>query len=58
VSAVGPATQDFELPDIVSAGPPTAATPLVVPASEEIETRDLPATEPMEAAEYRRVTVA
>jgi hypothetical protein len=57
VSAVGPATQDFELPDIVSAGPPTAATPLVAPASEEIETRDLPATEPMEAAEPRGVTV-
>jgi hypothetical protein len=57
VSAVGPATQDFELPDIVSAGPPTAATPLVAPASEEIETRDLPATEPMAAAEHRRVTV-
>ena len=56
VSAVGPATQDFELPDIVSAGPATAATPLVAPVNDELETRDLPATEPMEAAEPRRAT--
>ena len=57
VSAVGPATQNFDLPDIVSAGPATAATPLVASANEELETRDLPATEPTEAAEPRRVTV-
>ena len=58
VSAVGPATQDFQVPDIVSASPATAATPLVAPAHDELETRDLPATEPMEAAEPRRATVA
>ena len=57
VSAVGPATQDFDLPDIVSAGPPTAATPVAAPANEELKARDLPATQPMEAAEPRRVTV-
>ena len=57
VSAVGPTTQDFDLPDIVSAGPPTAATPLVAPGNDEIETRDLPATEPMEVAEPWRATV-
>ena len=57
VSAVGPTTEDFDLPDIVSAGLPTAASPVVAPANEELETRDLPATEPMEAAEPRRATV-
>jgi hypothetical protein len=57
VSVVGPATQDFELPNIVSAGPPTTTTPLVASASDELQTRDLPATEPMEAAEPRRAAV-
>ena len=57
VSAVGPATHDFDLPDIVSAGPATAATPLVAPSNDELQTRDLPATEPMESAEPRRATV-
>lgn len=57
VSAVVPDTEDFDLPDIVSAGLPTAASPVVAPANEELETRDLPATEPMEAAEPRRATV-
>ena len=57
VSAVGPATQDFDLPDIVSAGPPTAASPLIAPANNELQTRDLPATQPMEAAEPRQAMV-
>ena len=56
VPAGGPAIQDFDLPDIVSAGPPNAATPLDASANDEVETRDLPATELMEAAEPRRVT--
>lgn len=57
VRPVDPTAQDLELPAIVSAGPPTAATPLVAPANDELKTCDLPVTEPMKAAEPRRVTV-
>ena len=57
LAAVGPATQDFDLPAIVSAGPATASTPLIAPGNDELQTRDLPATEPMDAAEPRRATV-
>lgn len=46
---------DFELPDIVSAGADAAATPLVTPVNGEFETRDPPAIEPMEAAKPPRV---
>jgi len=56
-SAVGPPTQNFDLPDIVSADPSTAPTPLVAPGNDELQTRDLPETELMETAEPRRATV-
>ena len=57
VSAVGPATQNFDLPNIVSADPATAPTSLVAPGNDELQTRDLPVTALMETAEPRRAMV-
>lgn len=56
VPQVGPVTQDYQLPDIVPAGPRTEVTPIVPRVDDGIATSDLPATEPMVCAE-QRVTI-
>jgi len=56
VPQVGPVTQDYQLPDIVPAGPRTEVTPIVPPVDDGLATSDLPATEPMVRAEPRANT--
>jgi len=51
VPQVGPVTQDYQLPDIVPAGPRTEVTPIVPPVDDGLATSDLPATEPMVRAD-------
>ena len=51
VPTVGPDAASVDLPDIVSAGPKTEATPVTQVAQGAVETRDLPATELIEPAE-------
>ena len=51
VPTVGPNTASLDLPDIVSAGPKTEATPVSQVAQGAVETRDLPATELIEPSE-------
>ena len=53
VPTVGPDTASLDLPDIVSAGPKTEATPVIQGAHGAVETRDLPATELIEPTEPR-----
>jgi len=50
VPTVGPDTASLDLPDIVSAGPKTEASPATQVAHGAVETRDLPATEPIETS--------
>ena len=51
VPTVGPNTARLDLPDIVSAGPKTEATPVTQVPHGAVETRDLPATELIEPSE-------
>jgi len=51
VPTVGPDTASLNLPDIVSAGPKTDATPVTQVTHGVVETRDLPETELIEPAE-------
>jgi hypothetical protein len=51
VPTVGHDTASPDLPDIVSAGPKTEATPVTRVAHGAVETRDLPATELIETSE-------
>ncbi|MGA0313443.1 MAG: DUF3566 domain-containing protein, partial [Ilumatobacteraceae bacterium] len=51
VPTVGPDTASLDLPDIVSAGPKTEATPVTQVPHGAVETRDLPATELIEPSE-------
>ena len=51
VPTVGPDAASLDLPDIVSAGPKTEATPVTQVAHGAVETRDLPATELIEPVE-------
>ena len=53
VPAVGPDTAGLDLPDIVSVGPKTEATPVTQVPHGAVETRDLPATELIEPSESK-----
>ena len=46
-------SEEYELPDIVPAGPRTEATPIVPPVENGAATEDLPATEPLVRTEPR-----
>ena len=52
-AATGAPSEEYELPDIVPAGPRTEATPIVPRVDDGAATEDLPATEPLIRAEPR-----